>query len=56
MSMRLWHRHLMEKQALEMILEQKAGCGFYDIKMPFMDGLSVIEVPELRELRQNLWL
>ena len=31
------------KAALEMILEQKPEVVFIDIKMPFMDGLSVIE-------------
>lgn len=31
------------KAALEMILEQKPDVVFIDIKMPFMDGLSVIE-------------
>ena len=39
------------KAALEMILEQKPDVVFIDIKMPFMDGLSVIEAARAQGIK-----
>ena len=42
------------KAALEMILEQKPDVVFIDIKMPFMDGLSVIEAARAQGIKAEL--
>lgn len=41
------------KVALEMILEQKPDVVFIDIKMPFMDGLSVIEAARAQGVKSE---